>query len=180
MRCSYDESVKRYYPSWLDLDALALVPAWPGMNIVRAGIEPVGCKDCSWTGGWAYAQRNMYGTETHLKVKEGGRVDVTMNLPMMEFYRDCNDGRGELGVATSVWRLAGTFLHEVLHQMNWRHPTGVYTDQFVTVAGDCLRANGDITKARDRYVYCEKDSAPSSPSFGLTAPAPSSLGIMIE
>ncbi|MDA9951754.1 hypothetical protein N9D31_04160, partial [Oligoflexaceae bacterium] len=84
-------------------------------------------------------------------LKWSNEPKISINLSAIE------RSNKDLGADSASDSLAGTIIHEFLHQMGHSHPSGYNDGNYITVVGDCVASNG----ARAR----------NTAGFGLTGSA---------
>lgn len=107
-----------------DIITLGNVSRWPEINL-HARVDGGGA-----AGRVFDISRVAYSTSRGLSWK--GRIN------MMLFQDNINQNRRKYGYRIARNFLAGTILHELLHQMGHTHPKSYYDGNFITVAGDCI------------------------------------------
>lgn len=91
--------------------------------------------------GRAYQQRVVrHVNGQYLEWSNEPHIDL--NLSAME------ESSRNLGLNAASDSLAGTIIHEFLHQMGHGHPNGYEDGNYVTVVGDCIASNGAGARSR--------------------------------
>ena len=119
----------------IDYNALRIVDWFP-LNIKAKRATEL----ASWSGqaylerkAWARKKGNTY------YLNWNGALNIELNVDWMDKIMSQYSGS-----SPRVYRaVAGTIIHEVLHQMGHGHPEGDYNQgHFVVVVGDCIESQG--------------------------------------
>ncbi|NEQ50735.1 MAG: hypothetical protein F6K11_11465 [Leptolyngbya sp. SIO3F4] len=121
-----------------DVEALSNVSRWPNINLQADWYKS---EDKKTTAGSAYVMRVAESTSGG-GLRWSSEINMTIMLGWLQNWYDA------AGWNSAKKELAGVILHEFLHQMGHSHPNGYEDGNLITVAGDCIAAEGSLSGIR--------------------------------